>query len=271
MKFSINTIISFFLIATIFFLSCKQQKKPGVETQKPVSQDEYLLNSPDSGVRIFLTFDDGPYQTTPQLTRLLSEQKLKSSFFIVGSQIDHSVEYDSIFKVTKSNKHFKIYNHTYSHAVTKGRIHRYYSKPEGVWDDIYKNKSLIATGGNITRLPGKNTWKIGNYVRYPNKGTTKLIDFLNVEKKDEAIVGWDVEWKIQHSLNRSDVDSVIKEIAVIVSKDTSAKKEIVILSHDYLYRTNESLGNLTYFVERLKGKFNPSFHWVEELKRIQSK
>jgi len=268
MKPLINSRISFLLIASIFILSCKQQKKKKVETQKPISQVEYLLNCPDSGVRIFLTFDDGPYQTTPQLTKLLSEQKLKSSFFIVGSQIEHSVAFDSIFKATKANKLFKIYNHTYSHAVTKGRIHKYYSKPEGVWDDINKNKSLIATEGNITRLPGKNTWKIRNYVRYPDKSTTKLIDFLNAERKNEAIVGWDVEWKIEHSLNRSDVDALIKEIAVIVSKDTSAKKEIVILSHDYLYRTNESLGNFTYFVERLKEKFNPSFHWVEELRLI---
>lgn len=261
----------FLFISIFLFISCKQNKEKETEVVTAATADDYLQNNPDSGVRIFLTFDDGPYQTTPQLTALLKDLKLKSSFFIVGSQIDYSPEYDSIFKATKSDKHFKMYNHTYTHAVTKGRIYAYYSKPDRVWEDIDRNKSLISTGGNITRLPGKNTWKIGNYVRNPDYGTAKLIAFLNEKQKDEAIIGWDVEWQLKHSLDRSEVDSLIQKIESLVLTDTSRKKEIVILSHDYLYRKEGSLQNFTYFVERLKQKFNPSFHWAEELELVQSK
>lgn len=260
-----------FFTLLVLFQACKQQKDKPKIIPKISSQDDYLRYNPDSGVRIFFTFDDGPYETTPQLTSLLSQLKLKSSFFIVGSQIDYSQEYDSIFKATRGDKHFKIYNHTYSHAVTKGRIHHYYSRPERVWEDISRNKEYILTGGTITRLPGKNTWKIGDYVRNPDYGTSKLIAYLDKEKKEEAIVGWDVEWKLKHSLSLSEVDSLVKEIATIISKDTSRKKEIVVLSHDYLYRIDSSLQNFTYFVNKLKEIFQPSYHWVEELELINTK
>lgn len=264
-------LIPFVLLFFSLVFGCKQRSENVKLLKEPIITDTYLQNNPDSGVRIFLTFDDGPYQTTPQLAQLLDNLKLKASFFIVGSQIKFSNQYDSIFRATKGNKHFRIYNHTFSHAVTKGRIHRYYRYPNKVWDDISINKSLISTGGDITRLPGKNAWRIDSFVRGLDYETYKLIDFLKKDQKDESIVGWDVEWNLKHSKSREEVDSLINEISSLILRDSSRQKEVVILSHDYLYRTKESLDNFTYFVQRLKDNFRPSFHWVEELNLIQSK
>lgn len=259
--------IRFGLIFSCFVVlfSCKDQNAT-VKNNEPISIPAPPPPSkPDSGILFYLTFDDGPYQTTPGLVAKLKELKVKSSFFIVGSQVRHSQYYDSIFNSVKNTDIFKIYNHSYSHAVTNGRIHQYYRYPEKVYEDIRVNKDVIKTGGNITRLPGKNTWRLGDQKIRSDKRTQALIDYMDSNKIKENIVGWDVEWTMLHSNDKKNVDDLFQQVQSIVKRDTSKLKHVVLLSHDYLYRETGSLDNLSYFISRLKDELKCSFHWVEEI------
>lgn len=253
------------LIILSVFISCESKKKHDNTEKEKAETIKHSINDTASTIKFYLTFDDGPYQTTPELISRLKELNVKSSFFIVGSQVKYSLEYDSIFNAVKNTPIFKIYNHTYSHAVTKGRIHQYYKDPEKVFNDIHENKAIINTGGNITRLPGKNSWRLGKLKTRSDDKTKILMDYLDSNKINENIVGWDVEWSQKHSRSRNDVDSLLKQIKTLYTKDTSSVKHVVLLSHDYLYRNKESLENLSYLVNRLQSDLKCTFHWVEEL------
>lgn len=256
------------LFAVLIFFSCKNEIK-SIENKKNnvihVSPKDSL---PPSTARIYLTFDDGPYLTTPELMDRLKSLNIKSSFFIVGSQVAYSSYYDSIFRITKNIPLFKVYNHTYTHAVTNGRIYQYYNSPVKVVEDIKRNKEVINTGGNITRLPGKNTWRVGNKIIRTDRKTKKVIELIDSAQMNENIIGWDVEWSLKHSKYRNEVDTLFHQIKSLLEKDTSNIKHVVVLSHDYLYKNNESLENLSYLVNRLKSELLCSFHWVEELEGL---
>ena len=132
----------FIILLSYFFLSCQtNQTKKNEQVIIPTKQ--VAEKKKDTGIIIYLTFDDGPYLTTPSIDSLLSSLRVKASFFIVGSQMGGTKKYDSTFLAIKNNHLFKLYNHTYSHAISKGRINRYYAHPDSVWSDITRNKDLL--------------------------------------------------------------------------------------------------------------------------------
>ena len=151
-----------------------------------------VLDSLDTTFYVYLTFDDGPYHTTPSLTKFLNAKQLKSSFFVIGSQIDYTKYYDSVYHAVKNNPLFRVYNHTYTHAVTKGRIHKYYTDPNTVYQDFTKNKKFLPEGGHITRLPGTNAFRVGSYEWPTNKAGKRVIAFLDSIHSNEVLFGWDV-------------------------------------------------------------------------------
>ena len=257
--------LGIYIIVLLANLSC-EGKKPIKKVEPPAPPKIKVVEAiPEPRIKFYLTFDDGPYYTTPNLVSKLNALNVKSNFFIVGSQVKRSSSYDSIFNSVKNSTLFKVFNHSYSHAVTHGRIHKYYESPEKVFEDIQRNKDIIKTEGNISRLPGKNTWRVGSRRIRSDEKTKNFIAFLDSSKNNENIIGWDIEWSLKQSTNRSNVDSLFNVICAMVNKNKSEKKDIVMLSHDYLYRTPESLENLSYLINRLKNELDCSFNWVEEM------
>ncbi len=272
--------LSPFFIRTFLYVStglalcsCDTSKKPSDEAAlkneivQPIRPER---DSADTTARIYLTFDDGPYTTTPGLAQLLAQKGIRTSFFIIGSQIDRSPWHDSVYKALATVPTFKIYNHTYSHAVTHGRIHQYYRNPTGVWQDIVKNKSYLPAGMSITRLPGKNTWRTPDRTTKADKQAAPLLRLLDSTKQPEFIVGWDFEWGSATSENRAVVDLLIQQVEEKLSKAPRHKRDVVILSHDYLYRTPESLQLLGAFIDHFQQKGTVKFDWVQNLPGLES-
>lgn len=226
------------------------------------SGDQYIS---DSAIVIYLTFDDGPYYTTSNLTSFLDSKQIKSSFFIVGSQVKYSTEFDSVFRAVKSNPLFRVYNHTYSHAITHGRVHQYYRYPENVWADIERNKQILQVSNSITRLPGMNTWRVHKKNIRETEETVSLLAYLSEQGKDEQIIGWDFEWKEKQSKSKRMVDTLLVQIKRSMFQDGKGKKDIVILAHDYLFRSEQSIENLNYFIDELQKEKQVEFRWVEDL------
>jgi hypothetical protein len=225
--------------------------------------DTSVHQHPDSLVFIYLTFDDGPYTTTPRLVSLLKQKQVKASFFMIGSQKEFSNEYDSIFQFIKSTPLFRIYNHTYSHAITNGRVGKYYSHPDRIWEDIERNKRVLQLKNNITRLPGMNAWRVHNKSMILTPATTPFFTYLTEREIDEQIIGWDFEWKALQSKSHSQVDILLSQIKAAIAK--KGKKDIVILAHDYLFKTDKAIGNMDYFIESLRKEGNIEFKWIEDL------
>lgn len=229
---------------------------------------EYERSDSDNIKRIYLTFDDGPYTTTPQLTTLLKNKKIRASFFIIGSQITSSKAHDSIFRATLLYDSFKVYNHTYTHAVTKGRIHNYYKDPGAVWADIDSNKRFLPKSPFITRLPGKNTWRTPAKTTIVDAETKRLIDLLDSTSKNEQLIGWDVEWTGKTNTGYDQVTALINKIEVKLEKSLATNKDVVILLHDYLFKTENDLNLLGGFIDHFKNRGDVKFDWVHNLPAV---
>jgi peptidoglycan/xylan/chitin deacetylase (PgdA/CDA1 family) len=223
----------------------------------------------DTTYRIYLTFDDGPYRTTPKLIELLRSKGIRASFFLVGSQIAYSREYDSLYRLVRDHPDFKVYNHSYSHAVTKGRIDRYYSNPASVWSDLERNKPFMASGPAITRLPGLNTWRTPKRRQHSDR-SRRLVSMLDSRNITEHIVGWDIEWKKRTGNDRAFFSRFVKLTEDLLSKAPQDQRDVVILSHDYLYSTPLSLELLGEFIDHFQRKGNVRFDWVENLPGVDT-
>jgi peptidoglycan/xylan/chitin deacetylase (PgdA/CDA1 family) len=69
-------------------------------------QHDFLRNN-----EVLLTFDDGPWPTTPKVLAALAEQCVKATFFVIGK---HSTYYPEILKQIAEGGH-TIGTHTWSH------------------------------------------------------------------------------------------------------------------------------------------------------------
>ena len=213
------------------------------------------------GLVIYLTFDDGPYHTTPAIATVLKQNNVKGSFFIVGSQRDRIPLYDLIYNEIVTDSLFRFYNHTYSHAITNGRLPRYYSKPEHVLADIERNRRYIPVGSTHIRLPGKNTWLTPHRVQMD--GLTKpVVDGLIKLGWNDRIIGWDVSWK--QTKGKEMVDSLIYKIIKVSKRRRPFQNHIVVLLHDYQFRNREALADLSYFIAQLRKRHDCLFAWAEE-------
>ncbi len=70
-------------------------------------QHDFLRNK-----EVLLTFDDGPWPTTPKVLAALAEECVKATFFIIGK---HATYYPEILKQVADGGH-TIGSHTWSHA-----------------------------------------------------------------------------------------------------------------------------------------------------------
>ncbi len=260
-----------FLVFILFFivLSCQHDKPSfnappkGNAPSSSLLKSDSIIAEQDTGLIIYLTFDDGPYKTTPKIVSVLEKENIKSSFFIIGAQRDRSPLFDSIYRRNLQNPMFRFYNHSYSHAITKGQIKKYYKNPENVLADIEKNRAYIPSTSKMIRLPGKTIWRTGIRKR-KDKMTAGLLDLMDEKKIDDRIMGWDFSWKKEMSKDVSRVDTLITKIIKKSKKKKPYSNHVVILTHDYLYNSKTALENLTYLIDQLKNKYHCSFRWAEE-------
>ena len=84
--------------------------------------------------RVFLTFDDGPSKNvTTQILDILKQEKIKATFFVLGSRVDL---YPEIVKRQYDEGHY-LASHGYSHIYSQ-----IYAYPQSVLDEY--NKSVIS-------------------------------------------------------------------------------------------------------------------------------
>ena len=90
--------ILFFLILIPFFIFSCQETKTEIKEAKKAVTGTIVEKKIDTAVTIYLTFDDGPYITTPSAHSLLTSVNIKARFFIVGSHMGGTNKYNNIYK-----------------------------------------------------------------------------------------------------------------------------------------------------------------------------
>lgn len=86
-----------------------------------------------TGKLLALTFDDAPNPYTRELLRVLAEEEVRATFFLIGSQVER---YPKVAKEIVSYGH-EIGNHSYSHRIDES------FSLEAILEDILKAEQVI--------------------------------------------------------------------------------------------------------------------------------
>jgi len=172
-----------------------------------------------SGNTVYLTFDDGPSDNTPEVLAILKKYDIKATFFVTGQTDKNS---KSIMKQIVDEGH-AIGVHTYSH-----QYEAIYISVESYLDDFYKIYALIyeATGvyPEIFRFPGGSI----------NAYNTHCYQQIIAEMLRRGFTFYDWNVSADDALPKSTVYSIINKATSGIGKSS----RLIILMHDGYKMTN---------------------------------
>lgn len=194
-----------FLIILLAFITLNTTTSPAIAEDKiAVSQTK------ESTIKkIYLTFDDGPTDsTTPKILDILLEKKIHATFFVVGRQIKKR---EKILK-RESDEGHSIGIHTYTHEYNK----------------IYKNETALLNDINLCKkeiqrvLPSYSS----NLYRFPGGSFGKEKYFAFIKKSGYIFYDW----------NASTEDAIgnfsARELFENAITSAKGKDNVILLMHD---------------------------------------
>lgn len=225
------------------------------EAQKPtdIMKDQNIINSANSYAvpandvlkmmkskkpinnekEVFLTFDDGPSENTSNILKILKEENVHATFFVLGSQLKNNPENQKLLKdeIDSGNA---IANHTFSHDY-----HKLYPgnsvNVKVFMNEINENneqmKNILGPNFNarVLRMPGGYMSRV--YYHDPH------LKQLNEALRKEGImsIDWDAEtgdaesntYSVDHLVSRARFYMEREDHVVLLMHDAAAKKSTV--------------------------------------------
>ena len=175
-------------------------------------------------MEVVLTFDDGPWPTTPEVLKALAHHCTKALFFPIGK---HALYHPDILKQVAAAGH-TVGSHTWSHANLKKL------KPEQAQEEIEKGFSAVKLGLGGAPAP---------FFRFP---------FLQDPKDAVTYLGTRSVGVFSMDLDSFDFkfrkhDQIIKTVMDKLEK----KGKGIILMHDFQKGTAQAIGDL---LDQIKAK-----------------
>lgn len=199
----------------------------------------------------YLTFDDGPSSNvTPLILDILKQEKIKSTFFVLGINSSWNKE---LIKRMRNEGHY-IANHTYSHK----------------YEDIYKDYESFINEYNQCEIAIREALADSNYktriFRFPGGSVGgKHGEFKNEAKNkmlEQGIVSLD--WNSLTS--DSDINPTKEKILDNLKITTQGKNIVVVLMHDSSTKsiTHETLMDVISYLREQGYEFGDLYELLEE-------
>jgi peptidoglycan/xylan/chitin deacetylase (PgdA/CDA1 family) len=186
-------------------------------------QHDFLRNN-----EVVLTFDDGPWVSTPAVLKALADQCTKAIFFAIGK---HATYYPEILRQVAEAGH-TIGTHTWSHQDLSRKP--YDTDLEKAKEEIEKGISAVAMALGKPPAP---------FFRFPSlKHPPELVTYLG--ERNIAIFSTDMD-SFDFTMRRP--DQVIKSVLAKLEKHGKG----IVLMHDFQHATSEAVPEL---LEQLKAK-----------------
>jgi peptidoglycan/xylan/chitin deacetylase (PgdA/CDA1 family) len=204
---------------------------------------------------LYMTFDDGPVRGTANLMRVLKEEGVKATLFCIGKRVE---KHPKLFHAALATPEVLVANHTYSHA--NNRYRRFYTGPiRHVVEDIDRAQKLIG-GAKYLRLAGRDVWRLPKLSRNDWAITVaqrnREIDRYDaVANRGYFIFGWDIEWRFSHTTQKplfGGAEMARRVEALYRSGKMARKNKVVLLAHDYMWRTEPAVRQLRLFIRIMK-------------------
>lgn len=200
--------------------------------------------------RAFLTFDDGPSEVTNQILDTLKQEKVKATFFVLGSNVK---ALPNVVKRIYDEGHY-IANHGYSHVYSK-----IYASPQTVLDEFNQCNDAVKEAiqvpeynSHLFRFPGGLAG--GKYVTIKNEANELL-------KQNEVM---HVDW---NSLTGdAETNNLSIEFELQRLRETSeGKNSLIILMHDAQAKktTADALPNIIAYLKEQGYKFESFYNIIK--------
>lgn len=203
--------------------------------------------------KLYVTFDDGPNRGTRNVLRIVQDEGVPVSFFVVGEHVFASLTQSAMWDSLKMARQIDICNHSYSHAHS--RYERYYQQPDSVVKDFQRTHDSLDLTNAIARTPGRNIWRIDSLHFTDLKRSAAAADSL--EKAGFKLMGWDLEWHFNHKTMcvETTAEKMVAQIdSVFKHNRTKKENHLVLLAHDQAYAKSEDSFQLRQFFQLLKQK-----------------
>ena len=200
--------------------------------------------------RVFLTFDDGPSEVTNQILDTLKQEKVKATFFVLGSNVKIL---PNVVKRIYDEGHY-IANHGYSHVYSK-----IYASPQTVLDEFNQCNDAVKEAiqvpeynSHLFRFPGGLAG--GKYATIKNEANELL-------KQNEVM---HVDW---NSLTGdAETNNLSIEFELQRLRETSeGKNSLIILMHDAQAKktTADALPNIIAYLKEQGYKFESFYNIIK--------
>ncbi len=245
--------------------------KTGKETSfhNAVLQDNHTVTTtekekpPSKKKIIYLTFDDGPNRGTRNVLRIIEQERVKATLFVIGEHVYASRTQSSIYDSASRMTIFEIANHSFTHAL-HNKYRQFYQLPDTVVKDFIRCADSLHLLSNIIRTPGRNIWLTKKLHCIDLKASTAAADSLYYY--GFRAIGWDLEWHFndeQHLVQTS--EDMATEIDSAFSKQqTKTPGHLVLLAHDQAFACTQDSASLHQFIIRLKKNETYEFEQVSK-------
>ena len=258
----------FYLSFLLLLITSCTQNKNDLTPAKAITQNIFektklntasLAKPAKPKKKIYLTFDDGPNKGTMKVLQTVKEENIPVSFFIVGQHVFDSPTQTAAWQDMKKDTSIELCNHSYTHA--SGRYSKFYEDSTLVIKDFEKSANSLSFTNNVTRMPGRNAWRIDSINHTDIKASEKTIDA--VHRAGFAVMGWDIEWTFDHKTFAPDENTELllrKMQNMLDASTTKTPGHLVLLAHDQAFQNEEDIEKLQQFFRQLKN--NPQYEFV---------
>ena len=178
----------------------------------------YITDKNNNGGIIYLTFDDGPSEsTTPVILDILKEEGVSATFFVTDK--DDSLDY-LIKREDKEGHTVALHTATHNYSYVYASKESYFEDLKRVSDEV---KRIIGKESKIIRFPGGSSNTVS--IRY----SPGLMTYLTkeVERRGYRYFDWNVD--SEDATRKVNADSEYAK----VTQGLQPGRENVILMHDF--------------------------------------
>lgn len=210
----------------------------------------YSEDGDSSDLKVYLTFDDGPSDLTPEVLDLLDKYDAKATFFVVYTDNE---EYTSYLKEIVERGH-TLALHSYSHDYDKiyKSVDAFLSDFETVYNWVYKETGVRPT---LFRFPGGST-----------NGKKSVVNDIIAEMERRGFIYYDWNVSSGDGSNLTTTENILENVCTNVG----SFDQPVVLMHDGVGK-NATLKALPTLLETLADEGYDFCSLDENLTPIQYK
>ncbi len=213
--------------------------------------------------KIYLTFDDGPNKGTRNVMRIIEQERINATLFVVGQHVYGSKMQSSIYDSAARKTIFEIANHSFTHAH-QNKYRSFYQLPDSVVKDFVRCADSLQLRSNIIRTPGRNTWRTATLRSIDIHSSTEAVDLLY--QFGFQAIGWDLEWHFDAAqrLVQTDEELANEVDSAFSQRKTKITDHLVLLAHDQAFVHSSDSNSLHLFIRRLKSKEQFEFEQISK-------